>query len=160
MKKILLSTIVLTLFALSIILFDISCKKTANADPSLYVLPVATTSKLGGVIPDGTTISVDGTGKISTIGTAVKQENKVLYETSDGGIGTANYDGTNPQKINIVLPSGLSIDAGNNLEISPDHKTIFFAVNDNSANAEYNYACNIDGTNIHKVVNGYITVPY
>lgn len=35
-----------------------------------YILPPATTNSLGGVIPDGTTITVDGTGKISTSGVA------------------------------------------------------------------------------------------
>lgn len=158
MKKILLSTIVLTLFATSLILFDISCKKSANADSPSYILTPATTSKLGGVIPDGTTISVDGSGKISTVGSSASQQNKILYLTSDGGIGTANYDGTNAQKLNIILPTGYSIDSGNNLQISPDHKTIFFAVS--STAGEFNFACNIDGSNVHKVIAGYLAIPY
>lgn len=67
MKKILLSSIVLTLFSLSLFLMQISCQDEAIAQngPS-YVLPIATTSTLGGVIPDGVSIKVDGTGKIST----------------------------------------------------------------------------------------------
>lgn len=36
--------------------------------PSTYTLPIATTSTLGGVILDGTTITVSGTGVISAIG--------------------------------------------------------------------------------------------
>ena len=36
--------------------------------PAPYVLPKATTTTLGGVMVDGTTVLVDGTGKISSIG--------------------------------------------------------------------------------------------
>jgi hypothetical protein len=160
MKKIFLSTIILIAFSLSIILFEISCKKTANADspsPS-YTLPIATASKLGGVMPDGSTISVDATGKISAIPAASTQQNKLIYiqfsDTDDNGnsIWTANYDGTNPQKINITLPSGLAID-DQGLSISPDHKTIFFMLYTTNGNGfdEAVYACNIDGSNVHKV---------
>src|SRR5580692_2594824 len=105
MKKILLSTIALTLFAISLLLFDISCKKTAKAQSPTYVLPVATTSKLGGVIPDGTTISVDGSGKISAVGGgSPTQAGKIIYLDFASGsteIWTANYDGSGAQKINI-----------------------------------------------------------
>jgi hypothetical protein len=155
MKKILLSTIVLTAFSISIILFEISCKKTANADSPPYSLPVATTTKLGGVIPDGTTISVDGTGKISTVGT-VAQQNKLLYMINtpqDNELWTSNYDGSDANKINIILPTGLAI-YDNTFTISPDHKTIFFEVYVISSNQEYIYTCNIDGTNPHQIITG------
>jgi len=45
--------------------------------PSAYTLPAATTSTLGGVIPDGTTITLDASGNISAVG--------------GGGGGTDNY---------------------------------------------------------------------
>jgi hypothetical protein len=159
MKKILLSTVVLLAFSLSIILFEISCKKTANADSPTYTLTPATTSKLGGVIPDGSTISVDANGKISTTSSGT-QQNKLLYGVygtqPDGNeIWTANYDGTNAQKINIILPTGLAID-DNNLTISPDHKTIFFSVFTPTASSGgyFIYSCNIDGSNVQKVLTG------
>jgi hypothetical protein len=159
MKKIFLSTAILCAFSFSIILFEISCKKTANADAPSYTLPPATISKLGGVIPDGTTIAVDGNGKISTIGSNT-QQNKILYGVygtqADGNeIWTANYDGSEAQKINITLPSGLAID-DNNIGISPDHKTIFFSVFTPSASSGgfFIYSCNIDGSNVKKVING------
>lgn len=166
MKKILLSTIILTGFALSIILFEISCKKSANADPS-STLPIATTSRLGGVIPDGSTISVDATGKISAVNNGNTQQNKILYavpysNASASGvvIWSANYDGTNAQKLNISIPSGSTI-GGNTLTLSPDHKTIFFEVVDNNGfGVSYIYACNIDGTNPHKVVTSFKAVAY
>ena len=68
MKKLLLGSAALTLFAIAISIFQISCNKEANAQTnSTYTLTPATTSKLGGVIVDGTSIKVDATGKISTV---------------------------------------------------------------------------------------------
>jgi hypothetical protein len=121
------------------------------------VLPAATTSKLGGVIPDGTTISVDGTGKISTVGgTATAQAGKIIYLNFASGtteIWTANYDGSDAQKINITLPSGIGLTIGGDVKISPDHKTIFFTVNHtNGTITNYIYACNLDGSNLHQVI--------
>ena len=37
----------------------------ASDIPAAYALPVATTTALGGVKPDGTTITIDGAGKLS-----------------------------------------------------------------------------------------------
>ncbi len=156
MKKIFLSTIVLISFAFSIILFEISCKKTAEAQSSPYVLPVATTSRLGGVIPDGTTISVDANGKISTLNSAVQQQNKILFEefgTTDGAttIWTANSDGSNQQQINIVLPNGLGI--GDNIALSQDHKTLVFDTYTIGADLpQFIYTCNVDGSNLKKII--------
>ena len=159
MKKILLSTVVLAAFSFAIILFQISCRKTANADSPSYILPVATTTRLGGVIPDGSTIAVDASGKISMVTTNV-QQNKILYgvygaQANTDEIWTANYDGTNAQKIAISLPAGLAIDV-DNLALSPDHKTIFFSVFTPTANSGgyFIYSCNIDGSNVKKVVSG------
>jgi len=160
MRKLILSTVVLLAFSVAMSIFQMSCTKTANSQTPSYTLTPATTSKLGGVIPDGTTISVDGTGKISTINSPVQQQGKILYgifgsTNLTNSIWTANYDGTSPQKINITLPSGLAIDI-DNLKISPDHKTIFFSVFTPTATSggDYIYACNIDGSNPHQIVNG------
>ena len=157
MKKVLLGAIVLTFFSLSLILFEIGCRKTAKAQSPAYVLPVATTSKLGGVIPDGTTISVDASGKISTVpSTLAPQAGKIIYikfgaTAVNNQIWTANYDGSGAQQINITLPTNLAIDG--DIKISPDHKTIFFTVYPTSGTAvNYIYACNIDGTNAHEVI--------
>lgn len=155
MKKLLLSTIVLTAFAISLTLFEISCKKSANAQTPSYVLPPATTSKLGGVIPDGSTISVDGNGKISVVNNSNEQQNKILYIDYGTGVGqetiwSANYDGTDAKKINIILPSGLAI--GDDVKLSPDHKLIFFDVFSINSNQNSIYACNLDGSIPHKVI--------
>jgi len=177
MKKLILSTIVLLAFSASVILFEVSCHKTAKAQSPNYVLPAATTTKLGGVIPDGTTISVDGTGKISTIGTAAKQQNKIIYVKNlplagssglyYGQIWTANYDGTGQQQINITLPTGLFIQYTPFVRLSPDQKTIFFNVSDAKMDniGTGFFSANIDGTNPKLIIpsdgsNGTIEVAY
>ena len=228
MKKVLLSTIILTAFALSIILFQISCRKTADAQSPQYILPVATTSRLGGVIPDGKTITVDGEGKISApstiigslfpvattsalggvipdgltilvnaagkisaplpIATAsklggvipdgttitvnsngkisayaqVQQQNKILYidnDSEDLTFWIANYDGTNAQKISVAYPTGLQPGFDKKLTLSPDHKTVFFELEQSSGTTDYIYACNIDGTNLHVVLSSNTIAP-
>jgi len=131
MKRILLSTIILTGFTLSIILFEISCKKSANAQSSV----------------------------------TITQEGKVLFINPDGSIGVANYDGTNQQTLNIVLPTGLIMyPYFGSLSISPDHQTIFFGVQTTGGTGTnskfYGYSCNRDGGNVRKVTNSTINVPF
>ena len=63
--------------------------------PSEYTLPAASTSTLGGVIPDGTTITVDGSGNISAV-----PGGYVLPIASPTVLG------------GIKIGTGLSIDAG------------------------------------------------
>lgn len=151
MKKLLMGSIVLTVFSISIILFQFSCRKVATAQTAGYVLPVATTSTLGGVMVDGKTIKVDGIGRISTVNTN-SQLNLVLYAVSYGDYDNAseywtmNYDGTNPIKIPLVFSSNIRYSM--NPRLSPDGKTIFFATYDYTLLKAYLYACSIDGTNL------------
>jgi hypothetical protein len=173
MKKLLLSTIVLLAFSISIIVFQLSCKKSADAQTSTYTLLPATISRLGGVIPDGTTISVDASGKISTISNgSVTQQNKILFQKDlysgagntnkfdSGEIWSANYDGTNQQKVNVALPTGFVITLGSNIKLSPDGKTIFFdaffpGTNYPTTSTPWSiYACNIDGSNVRLIIQG------
>ena len=164
MKKILLSTIVLLAFSTSIVLFQLSCRKSANAQTTSFILTPATTSKLGGVIPDGSTISVDGSGKISAISNST-QENKLLFvkifiagngntnKFDYGEIWTASYDGTNQQKLIITLPTGIVVSASA-VRLSPDHKTIFFGAyaGSTASSNETIYSCNLDGSNAHQII--------
>ena len=62
--------------------------------PSAYTLPAASASSLGGVIPDGTTITVDGSGNISAVAGG--------YTLPIAAAGTLG---------GIKIGSGLSIDA-------------------------------------------------
>ncbi|MDB5003882.1 MAG: hypothetical protein JWQ34_2107 [Mucilaginibacter sp.] len=132
MKKILLSTVVLTAFSLSIILFEISCKKSADA--------------------------------ATTTSTSITQQNKIIYTKNlplSGSSGTyyceiwvANYDGSNPQKISISLPSGLFVSYTTFVKLSPDQKTIFFNVDDtkHDTNGTGFYSSNIDGSNAKLII--------
>jgi hypothetical protein len=175
MKKLFLSTIVLLLFTISILLFQISCKKEATAQSSTYPLLPATTSKLGGVIPDGTTITVDANGKISAVSNNLttgsqSQQGKIIFtkDTYGGGsqnydsaeIWTANYDGSNQQKVNLALPTGYVVVLDQCVKLSPDGKTMFFTAFSPGPNypttsgAWSVYSSNIDGSNVHLIIQG------
>jgi Tol biopolymer transport system component len=144
MKKILMSTIVLLAFSLSIILFQLSCKKQADAA--------------------STTVNAQATqqNKILYL--------KDIYGGSAGAnaydsaeIWVANYDGTNQQKVNITLPTGYVIVLGQTVKVSPDGKTIFFDAFSPGSNYPNTstpwsiFASNIDGSNVHLVVTGTAT---
>lgn len=154
MKKLLLGSASLCLFSISIMIFQMSCKKdaTAQASNSNYVLPPATTSSLGGVIV-GNGLSVTGNGTLSVTASGT-QLNKIIYTKTNGlasdGIYTANYDGTNQTKINISLPANVTLEA--DAHLSPDGQTVFFQVSSSPNFDKFIYACNIDGSNVHPVI--------
>jgi hypothetical protein len=128
MKKILMGSAVLTALSLSIIAFQVSCSKTANAQ----------------------------TGSVNT------QQNKVLYTVTDSTypyvgngytIWSANYDGTNAQKINVNLPAGILLGTDDYVEayvrLSPDGKTMFFPAMEqvDGYGIQIEYSSSVDGTN-------------
>jgi len=164
MKKLLFASVVLSIFSISIVVFQMSCTKSATAQSNNYVLPPATTSTLGGVII-GSGLSVTSNGTLSTTSTAgLSQLSKLLFvkmvinnTTVSGEIWTTNFDGANQTKVNIVLPSGVSISVGSangtDVRLSPDGKIIFFkTINSTSGNDIY--SCNIDGSNVQKIIDG------
>lgn len=158
MKKILLGSIVLTIFSLSIILFQFSCQKEATAQTTPYTLPTATTSTLGGIIV-GTGLSVTNNGVLSVTNSTggLQQLNKIVYQkyyTSGATeIWTANYDGTGQTKLNITLSTGLTIDEDGSVKLSPDGQTVFFDVIEIAAPVYRGiYSCKIDGTNVRQIV--------
>jgi len=132
MKKILLSTIVLTGFSLSIILFQISCKKSADAATT----PTTTVTQQNKII--------------YTKNLPVSGSTGIYYSE----IWIANYDGSSPQKININLPTGLFVDYTTFVKLSPDQKTIFFRVSDVKQDKIGTgfYSANIDGSNAKLIV--------
>jgi len=164
MKKILLSTIVLTAFALSAILFQISCKKEAKAESptASYSLPKATTTTLGGVIVDGTTIKVDATGKISTVNNLSTASDGIVLYDKEREINNADYDeiwrvnvdGSNNVKVNILLPANVEfeISDGGSYKLTRDSKKIIFQAHNKSTNKDELYSCNIDGTQVTRIV--------
>ena len=133
MKKLLLSTAILIAFSFSVILFQISCKKEGKAD---------------------------------TIINTVTQQGIIIYMQPDNthqliGIYTANYDGTGAKKIKILLPTPDLAISDKSLSISPDRKTIVFTVY-SLTNTGTNdiYSCDLNGSNLKKVVSGTCVVAY
>jgi hypothetical protein len=128
MKKILLSTIVLLAFTVSILLFQISCKKEAKASPAAAVNA-----------PQNKIIFIRNFEVTSPAATTYSE------------IWIANNDGSNPQKLNITLPSGIVVGDGGT-KLSADGKTIFFTAYTPSKAGASIYGCNLDGSNVHLVI--------
>jgi len=152
-------------FSIAMLLFQMSCKKEAIAVQTLNTGKTATTTTLGSVMVDGTSITVDENGRISTLATTTPvQQNKIIYTKNlpikavpgqyQGEIWSANYDGSNKKKINIVLPAGLYISYTPFIKLSPDQKTIFFRVVDTKFSKSRTgfYSSKIDGTGAKLVI--------
>lgn len=159
MRKIFLGSIVLTLFAITTSVIQVSCNRDVIAQNSSYVLPPATTSRLGGVIVGGG-LSISSEGVLSTSGNSI---NKILYVVKKIYAGSpnyemwlANYDGTNKSRVNITLPRNLLVNDNMNPRLSPDGKKIFFlAYYYEPSSSKFDlWSCNIDGSNVNQVING------
>lgn len=157
MRKLFLGSIALTAFSIAIIIFQLSCKKTAEAQTNNYTLPPATTSTLGGVIVgNGLSVTSNGTLSVTSSG-GLTQLNKIIFAklVTGGGateIWTMNYDGSNKTKVNITMPAGQEI-LFENPKLSPDGtKVIFMGRTTASSNNDDDiYICNIDGSNVTKI---------
>lgn len=167
MKKLFLGSMALLMFSISIVIVQISCQKGAdaqNSNGSSYVLPAATTTTLGGVIV-GNGLNVTSNGTLSVAAGGSTQQNKLLffkrrkgyYATNWEEIWTANYDGSNAQKVNIVAPAGMSVDLDSDVTISPDGQRIFFGMKETSTGSTHIYSCKPDGSSLTKVVDGSTT---
>jgi len=165
MKKLLMGSIALTLFSISILIFQISCQKelVAQQNTTNYILPPATTTTLGGVIiGSGLSITSNGTLSVNaSTGSGLTQLNKIVFkkffvsgiiETQE--IWTANYDGTNSNKVNLTLPATLVLNDENGTRLSPDGQLIFFTVKELATGLNHIYSCKIDGSNLKKVIDG------
>lgn len=87
---------------------------------------------------------------MSSVG--ISQQNKIIYFKRNNNvreIWSANYDGSNQKKINVSLPTGSSFD---DVKISPDGQSMFITVY--ASSAEHIYKCNIDGSNLTKIIDG------
>ncbi len=160
MRKLLLGSFILTFFAVSVILIQISCQKESTAQSPTYSLPPATTSTLGGVII-GSGLAVTANGTLSVTCCGSNQQSKFLFVKSYlsgpneiSEIWTSNYDGTNAQKINIAVPAGMKIDGELGPTISPDRQTMFFSMSTTTTNVNHIYTCKLDGSNVTKIVDG------
>jgi hypothetical protein len=160
MKSILQASFALLFFSLAIAIFQMSCKKDAIAQTptqTVYTLPPATTSTLGGVIV-GNGLSVTSNGTLSLTATGSGQQNKLVYRKAIGvdtpnefyEIWTSNFDGSSQQKVNINLPVGTRIGG---VGISPDGKKLFLDVFPVTTGSTASiYSCNIDGSGLIKIL--------
>lgn len=133
MKKLLLGTIVLLLFAVSLLLVQISCSKT------------------GAQVNATKTVGNNQLNKI------------IFTKDNDNGgceIWLCDYDGSNQQQIPVTLPEHFYIDNNSNanaVRLSPDGQTVFFVgnyTNITPGTQSSIYACTIDGKNMRLVVQG------
>ena len=159
MKKVFLGSIVLTVFSFAIILFQISCSKTVDAQTSTpYTLPAATTSNLGGVIV-GTGLSVNSSGVISVApsNNGLTQKDLIFFVrnlTSDNSYEywLANIDGTNQHQVTITLIPTVSLT--NEAKLSPDGTKIIFTANDNTNGHDDIYSVSVTGGTPTKIIDG------
>jgi Tol biopolymer transport system component len=146
---------VLIVFSFATAIFQISCQKTVDAQTLTYTLPPATNTTLGGVII-GEELNITSNGTVSVKTTTRDVLHKLIFKriTASGAeIWTANYDGTNAAKVNISLPPNVVFSDDMSPIMSPDGQKIFFTAA--AATSVFNgdlYSCNVDGTNIIKIV--------
>jgi len=130
MKKILLSTIVLLFFSISIGIFQISCQKEATAETAENTA----TSQVNKII-------------------------YMKWNNTYPEFWICNYDGTNNLKVNLSLPSGIAV-SENPPFMSPDGQKIFFTAGVSVSGQGYSnnnaslYSCNSDGSGVTKIVSG------
>lgn len=123
MKKLLLGSAALLIFAISLMIFQISCKKEAVAQ-----------SPATGITQQNKILY-----------------QKYIAATSTSEIWISNYDGSNNHKVNIALPANLRIRQESRL--SPDGQKIFFGAGTATAPYNfYIYSCNVDGSNVQQVI--------
>jgi hypothetical protein len=129
MKKLLLSSVILFIFSISLTIFQISCSKQTNAQTS-----------------------PNNPQQLNKILYA-QQINATFTEE----IWMANYDGTNQHIIPVAFPPNFHIDTtipSKAVRLSRDGSTIFFLgfYNNFTQNGSSIYACNIDGTKLRLVI--------
>ncbi len=151
MRKLLLGSVVLTLFAFSLILIQISCHKDVQAQTLAYTLPPATTTSLGGVIV-GNGLSVTSNGIISvdsrTGGTANQNLILTSYLNSDSTLAIYDYNGNLQKTIELGSERGSLIDA----RFSTDGTLIFFRTKATGAYGDRIFKMNSDGSAIQQIV--------
>ena len=153
MKTIFKSSLLLLLFSFSVLVFNLSCEKESIAQNTTpYTLPIATSTKLGGIIV-GTGLNVTTDGVLST------QQNLGLLVFAKGGdkaneFWTSKYDGTNQVKIIISSIPSTGEMIKETIKLSPDGKKFFFQMNPNVTTSlpDALYSCNIDGSGLTKLI--------
>ena len=132
MNRLLKGTIALMLFALAIGIFEMCSKENVIAQAASYILPIATPSILGGVKPDGTSILVDATGKISAAAATLP----AATITTLGGV---KPDGTT---ITVDGTGKISSTGG-----QAQHKIIYSLISGSGGSVYQVWISNYDGSN-------------
>jgi hypothetical protein len=121
MRKLLLSSLTLLIFCSSILIFQASCKKEAAAQNTE---------------------------------TGLTQLKKVLWTrlvATGVEIWMANYDGTNANQVNVIMPTGFTIRHG--ARLSPDGQKLFFVAQDITGTEFYIFSSNVNGSNAVQIAN-------
>lgn len=126
MKKLILASLVLFMFAASLLLVQVSCSKISAQ-----------------------TASVQQLNKVmfTTVGHGDPQHSSQFW--------IMNYDGSNLNRIIPNLPTGVSIlPNGQNAQaaLSPDGLKLFFRGHDAALNRGGIYSCDISGNNVQRLV--------
>ncbi len=124
-KKLFLASAALTVFSLSMIFFQLSCKKDANAQNN-----GTSTSQLNILI-------------FAKVSAGDVRE-----------IWTSNYDGTNQTRVNIILPNGVEFADEMAPKLSTDGQKLFFEAGDASQPKISGdlYVCNRNGSGVIKII--------
>lgn len=124
MKKILLGSVCLCLFAISICLVQISCSKTEAQN------------------------STQQTAALNKI--VFKEEfSGTPYNTMKFSI--MNLDGTGVQHLNITFPPGFSTSSFHHPVLSPDGTKIFFSGRETANTRQGIYSCDTTGANLLRI---------
>lgn len=161
MRKLLLGSVVLSTFAIALIIFQMSCEKVATAQQTTttYVLPAATTTTLGGVII-GSGLTVNSAGllsvNVSTNGGATINQNLILtaYRGSDSTLAVFDYNG---KLIRTMQPSSSIIDFNTfrikDAKFSPDGKIIVLCMeNKKEASSDAFFTMDALGNNVKSII--------
>lgn len=126
-----MGAIALSSFAIAICLIEISCSKTKAQQNR----PLSPTSQLNKII-------------------FIKRNPTTSNQPQ---IWITNYDGSGLTQIPVALPSGVYVSYDLNtvsVKLSPDGQTVLFSAYDQNSNKNGIYLCNIDGSNVTKIVEG------
>jgi hypothetical protein len=133
MNRLIKASIALMSFAFALGIFQMCSKENVIAQAASYILPIATTTTLGGVKPDGTTILVDATGKISAAGTPT------LPIATTATLGGVKPDGTT-----------ITVDGTGKISSTGSHqqgKILYSVITASSGFISQLWILNYDGTN-------------
>jgi len=122
-----------------------------------YILPIASTTKLGGVMVDGTSVIIDKEGKITAVA-AIIEYSDIVYCKEEGANGDPEFwrvdmTGVVNLPIPIALPANLVIEPFSIGFKRTTNKIIFGAeTRQDGDRKRYIYTCNLDGSELKRIM--------